>query len=136
MSIRPPWIRSAAALFQISSRTCMLPSMADLTDRVLILLIAFGIEALLAYPAPLFRAIGHPVSWIGALIARLDSVLNRPAFSFDMRRAAGVLALLVLVAVSLGVGVALDAFAHTIPRFGFVVTVLVVAMLLAGGNLD
>src|ERR1700743_2467210 len=77
--------------------------MLVLPSPVLILLIASGLEALLAYPAPLFRAIGHPVSWIGALISRLDSGLNRPPFSFSMRRGAGV---------------------------------LVVAMLLAGGNLD
>jgi adenosylcobinamide-phosphate synthase len=110
--------------------------MLVLPSPVLILLIASGLEALLAYPAPLFRAIGHPVSWIGAMISWLDTVLNRPTFSFSMRRAAGVLAVLVLVAVSLGVGIALQTFAHAIPQLGFVVTVLVVAMLLAGGNLD
>jgi adenosylcobinamide-phosphate synthase len=110
--------------------------MLVLPSPVLILLIASGLEALLAYPAPLFHAIGHPVSWIGALISRLDSALNRPTFSFNTRRAVGVLAVLVLVAVSLGIGVALETFARTIPQFGFVVTTLIVAMLVAGGNLD
>ena len=47
--------------------------MSDLPDRILILIAAFGIEAVLAYPAPLFRAIGHPVSWIGALSGRSGS---------------------------------------------------------------
>src|ERR1700748_1282603 len=108
MSIRPPWIRSAAALFQISSRTCMLPSMADLTDRVLILLVAFGIEAVLAYPAPLFRAIGHPVSWLGALITTLDSAANRPEYSNLMRRIAGIATVLLLLGVSIGAGVVLE----------------------------
>jgi adenosylcobinamide-phosphate synthase len=84
----------------------------------------------------MFRAIGHPVSWIGVLISRLDSALNRPALSFVMRRAAGILAVLVLLAVSLGVGIALETLAHAIPYFGFVITVLIVAILLAGGNLD
>ncbi|HVX75590.1 MAG TPA: adenosylcobinamide-phosphate synthase CbiB [Bradyrhizobium sp.] len=103
---------------------------------VLILLIASGIEAILAYPALLFHAIGHPVSWIGALICRLDTALNRTGFSFAMRRAAGVLAVLVLITVSLGIGIALEAVARAIPFVGFVITVVTVAMLLAGGNLD
>ena len=79
--------------------------MADPTDRVLILLIAFGIEAVLAYPAPLFRAIGHPVSWLGALITKLDSAANRPEYSGMMRRIAGVATVLLLLGVSIGAGI-------------------------------
>jgi adenosylcobinamide-phosphate synthase len=114
----------------------MLPSMSDPSGRVLILIIAFGIEAVLAYPAPLFRAIGHPVSWIGALIAALDSALNRPDTSFAMRRAAGVATVLLLLAASFAAGVALGRVATAIPYLGFAVAVVVVAMLLAAGNLD
>src|SRR6266446_5823342 len=79
----------------------MLQSMSDPSARVLILIIAFGIEAMLAYPAAVFRAIGHPVSWIGALITALDSALNRPDTSFAARRAAGVATVLLLLAGSL-----------------------------------
>lgn len=90
----------------------------------------------MAYPAPLFRAIGHPVSWIGMLISGLDAALNRPGSSFGMRRTAGTLAVLVLLAASLGIGVALEILVRAIPYLGFVVILLLVAMLLAGGNLD
>jgi adenosylcobinamide-phosphate synthase len=114
----------------------MLQSMSDPSGRVLILIIAFGIEAVLAYPAPLFRAIGHPVSWIGALITALDSALNRPDYSFAVRRAAGVATVMLLLAGSLGVGLALETVARPIPYLGLTVTVIVVATLLAGGNLD
>jgi adenosylcobinamide-phosphate synthase len=114
----------------------MLASMFDLPDSVLILIVAFGIEAVLAYPAPLFRAIGHPVSWIGALIAKLDAVLNRPEHSFAIRRAAGVASVIVLLVVSLGAGVVLQAIASSIPYFGFMLTIVAVAMLIAAGNLD
>jgi adenosylcobinamide-phosphate synthase len=114
----------------------MLQSMSDMSGRVLILIIAFGIEAVLAYPGAVFRAIGHPVSWIGALIAALDSGLNRPDYSFAVRRAAGVASVMLLLAVSLGAGVALEATARTIPYVGFALVVLIVATLLAGGNLD
>jgi adenosylcobinamide-phosphate synthase len=114
----------------------MLQSMFDMSGRVLILIIAFGIEALLAYPAAVFRAIGHPVSWIGALIAALDSRLNRSDYSFATRRAAGIASVMLLLAVSLGAGVALEAIVHAIPYVGFALAVLIVVTLLAGGNLD
>jgi adenosylcobinamide-phosphate synthase len=110
--------------------------MYDPSDRVLILIVSFGIEAVLAYPAPVFRAIGHPVSWIGALIAALDSTLNRPNTSFGMRRAAGVATVLLLLAGSLGAGMVLETVARAIPYLGFAIAVVVVATLLAGGNLD
>jgi adenosylcobinamide-phosphate synthase len=114
----------------------MLYSMSDPSGRILILIIAFGIEAVLAYPAPLFRAIGHPVSWVGALIAALDSGLNRPDSSFAMRRAAGVATVLLLLAGSIGFGLALEALARVIPYLEFAIPIVVVAMLLAAGNLD
>jgi adenosylcobinamide-phosphate synthase len=114
----------------------MLQSMSDPSGRVLILIIAFGIEATLAYPAAVFRAIGHPVSWIGALIAKLDSALNRPDRSFAARRAAGVATMLLLLAGSLAVGVVLEMVARDLPYLGFAVAVLVVATLVAAGNLD
>jgi adenosylcobinamide-phosphate synthase len=113
----------------------MLSSMADPTERVLILIVAFGIEAVLAYPAPLFRAIGHPVSWIGALIGVIDSTLNRTDYSDTMRRIAGVLTVLLLLGVSLGAGLVLEIVARA-PYLGPVLAILVVAALIAGGNLD
>jgi adenosylcobinamide-phosphate synthase len=114
----------------------MLQSMSDPSGPVLILIIAFGIEAVLAYPAAVFRAIGHPVSWIGALIAVLDSALNRPDYSFAGRRAAGVATVMLLLAGSLAVGAVLDTLARDLPYLGFAVAVMVAATLIAGGSLD
>ena len=110
--------------------------MSDPSGRVLILIIAFGIEAMLAYPAAVFRAIGHPVSWIGALIAALDSALNRPDISFAARRAAGVATVLLLLAGSLAIGALLEMVARDLPYLGFAVAVVIVATLIAVGNLD
>src|ERR1700744_5897269 len=119
MSTRPPWTRNSPLLFPFSSRTCMWPSMADPSNRVLILIVAFGIEAMLAYPALLFRAIGHPVSWIGALIRALDGTLNRPDYSDTMRRIAGVVTVLLLLGISLGIGFSLQMVARFVPSLGF-----------------
>ena len=50
------------------------------------------VEALIGYPAPLYRAIGHPVTWMGRWLKWLEARLNRAEASFAARRAAGVLA--------------------------------------------
>ncbi len=59
---------------------------------------ALVIEALAGYPDVVYRAIGHPVTWMGAWLSWLDRRLNRPAASFGSRRAGGALALILLLA--------------------------------------
>ena len=57
---------------------------------------------MLGYPDTLFRAIRHPVVWIGVLLSSLDRAWNREAAPASARRVWGVLAVLVLLAVSAG----------------------------------
>jgi adenosylcobinamide-phosphate synthase len=71
-------------------------------------LAAAVLEATIGYPAPLYRAIGHPVTWMGRWLAWLEASLNRAGASFAARRAAGVLALCLYLAP-----VALVAWAAT-----------------------
>ena len=61
-------------------------------------LAALCLEALVGYPAPLYRAIGHPVTWMGRWLAGLEAWLNRADASFAARRALGVAALLIYLA--------------------------------------
>ncbi len=61
-------------------------------------LAAILVEALVGYPALLYRAIGHPVTWMGRWLAGLDEILNRPGHGFAARRALGVVALLIYLA--------------------------------------
>jgi len=56
-------------------------------------LAALIVEALFGYPPPLYRAIGHPVTWMGRWLAWLAARLNRAETGLAARRAAGVLAL-------------------------------------------
>ncbi|MFN6984873.1 MAG: cobalamin biosynthesis protein, partial [Rhizobium oryzihabitans] len=58
------------------------------------------IERLTGYPDWLFKRIGHPVTWIGSLIALLDKKWNRESASFSQRKAAGVVALVVFVGLT------------------------------------
>ena len=81
--------------------------MTFLHDAPLVALAALLIEAAAGYPAALFARIGHPVTWIGALIAAMDRWLNRPVWSFARRRAAGVVALAILLGVVALVSVAI-----------------------------
>ncbi len=63
-------------------------------------LIAVAVDAACGYPDALFRLAGHPVGWIGRLIAWCDSAWNDPQTSFARRRLRGVLALLTWLAVT------------------------------------
>ena len=66
------------------------------------LLAALMLEAAAGYPAWLFATIGHPVSWIGAVIARQDTGWN--AGSAGHRRAMGMLLLAAITALASGAG--------------------------------
>ena len=74
----------------------------SLATTLIILVAALGVEALFGYPQRLYKLIGHPVAWIGALISKLDRDLNRDDESRAARKASGVLALIVLVAIPAG----------------------------------
>ncbi|MDR3496852.1 MAG: adenosylcobinamide-phosphate synthase CbiB [Ancalomicrobiaceae bacterium] len=69
--------------------------------------VALLIEAAIGYPAPLYHAIGHPVTWIGALIAWSDRAINRPSFGPAQRRALGVVALIVILGIPGGIAIGL-----------------------------
>ncbi|MEJ1157212.1 adenosylcobinamide-phosphate synthase CbiB [Prosthecomicrobium sp. N25] len=108
-------------------------------DATLVLTaLALGIEAAAGYPGGLFARIGHPVTWIGALIARLDRSLNRETSRPAARRAAGVLALAVVLGVAGGVAAGVErgvmALAPGLP--GLVVIALAASSLLAQRSLD
>lgn len=66
--------------------------------------VAMGVDALLGWPAPLFAAIGHPVTWLGRLIATLDVRLNHDSDPPVRRRAMGVVAALAVIALAFGCG--------------------------------
>lgn len=72
----------------------------SLPDTLPLLFGALLLEAALGYPQALYARIGHPVTWIGALIGWLDRSLNQEAASFATRRSAGIVALAVLLVIT------------------------------------
>ncbi|MFO1147334.1 MAG: adenosylcobinamide-phosphate synthase CbiB [Alsobacter sp.] len=71
-------------------------------------LAALVLEALVGYPQPLYRAIGHPVTWIGRLIGWLDRTFNREEQDFAGRRRAGLMAFAIVLLVAGLAGFGLD----------------------------
>lgn len=61
---------------------------------------ALAVEAAFGYPQALYRRIGHPVTWIGALITATETRINRPTDSPWLLRLKGVASLLFWLAIS------------------------------------
>ncbi|TAJ91921.1 MAG: cobalamin biosynthesis protein CobD [Reyranella sp.] len=74
-----------------------------------IALVAIVLEAIVSYPDALYRAFGHPVTWIGRLIGWCDRNWNDEKQGFEARRLRGVATVLLLLAVSLATGLLLQS---------------------------
>lgn len=98
--------------------------------HALIAPLALLIERLLGYPQRLVRHIGHPVIWMGGLIALLDRGLNTGA----RRRGRGIFALVLLLLATAAIAVPLSLFLRAIPM-GWLVEALLATSLLAQKSL-
>lgn len=100
-----------------------------------VLCVALLVERIAGYPDSLFQRIAHPVVWIGALIGWLDRRLNRDGDPFRVRRLSGLLAVLLLLAVALGVTVPLALALRQLPG-GWILEAVLASSLLAQRSLD
>jgi len=102
---------------------------------VALALVAMLIELAFGYPEFLLRAIGHPVTWIGRLIAALDRWLNPPPFPASReRQIAGVAALLMLIVIVGIVAVIVERALFRLP-FGLFIGALLASTLIAQRSL-
>ncbi len=92
-------------------------------------------ERIVGYPDWLFRRIGHPVTWIGALISRLDRDLNRESDDFSTRKRKGVFALLALLGITVLLSLVIEYDLRMIP-LGPILLVLIAASLPAQKSLE
>jgi adenosylcobinamide-phosphate synthase len=92
------------------------------------------IELCVGYPPALLRAIGHPVTWIGRLIAALDALLNRDTADPHRRKAAGVVAVLLMLGI---IGTIAFIIEHELLRlpFGLFAVAVVASSLIAQRSL-
>jgi adenosylcobinamide-phosphate synthase len=77
--------------------------------------LALLIEAMVGYPYWVVEGIGHPVIWMGRLIALLDDTLNHESMSRARRQAAGVVSLFIVIAVTAVVAYLLERFLFWLP---------------------
>lgn len=70
--------------------------------------LALFIEALAGYPEAWVARIGHPVTWIGALIDRVEAAWNEGHLSFARARLRGILALAVVLLATASVAILVD----------------------------
>ncbi|HTJ02426.1 MAG TPA: CobD/CbiB family cobalamin biosynthesis protein, partial [Methylovirgula sp.] len=95
---------------------------------------ALALEVAVGYPSWLYRRIGHPVSWIGALIAATEKRFNRESLSAVQARLAGVASLLIWLIVTAAITLPLDWLGHHSPIF-FIGLVVLAATLPAQRSL-
>lgn len=76
-------------------------------------LVAGSVEAAAGYPDRVYRVIGHPVMWMGAVIAWADRTWNSEEESPVWQRTHGIVLMIVLVLASLVVGLLISQFFHS-----------------------
>ncbi|HWZ41207.1 MAG TPA: adenosylcobinamide-phosphate synthase CbiB [Bradyrhizobium sp.] len=64
--------------------------------------VAMVMDALVGWPGALLARIGHPVTWLGRLIAALDTQWNREMDAPSLRRTTGIAAALLVIALAAG----------------------------------
>jgi len=70
--------------------------------------VAMAVDALVGWPSWLFAWIGHPVTWLGRLIAAVDAGWNRAADPPALRRVAGIAGALLVIALAAALGWAIQ----------------------------
>jgi adenosylcobinamide-phosphate synthase len=93
--------------------------------------LALLLERLAGYPRPLYTAIRHPVVWMGTLISWLDARLN----TGGNRKGRGIAALLILLAATALVTVAIAWLLRFVP-YGWVAEAILATAFLAQKELD
>lgn len=109
------------------------PGASDMFDPWL-LLAALIVEACVGYPLAIYRAIRHPVVWIGIALDALERRWNRPEFGDGVRRALGVVTVVLVAGGAAGVGYVAQTLAGHI-SFGSALIVLVASTGLAQHSL-
>lgn len=98
-------------------------------DRAAQLLAVLMLEAAIGYPRLALRQIGHPVIWVGALLAHVDRQWNHAG----RRRVKGLGVVLILIALGGVIGWTIEAVAHG--QVGTLMIVLLATMGLAQRSL-
>ncbi|MDE2228764.1 MAG: cobalamin biosynthesis protein CobD [Alphaproteobacteria bacterium] len=108
--------------------------MTSIPANIDLLALALALEALVSYPDPVWRLIGHPVAWIGWLIGKLDVTLNREQLAPWHRRVHGAMALVAVMVIAGGAAYLMQRVVLTF-AVGWVAVVILAASLIAQRSL-
>ena len=100
-----------------------------------LLVLALTVEAALGYPQRFYAAIGHPVTWIGRLIGMLDRSLNHETASFVARKTVGILALVLLLAVTVTLSALVQHMCLSFGPLGLIPLAMLASTLIAQRSL-
>ena len=103
-------------------------------DSLRVLVLALVLDALIGDPEPLWKRAPHPVVVFGWMIDRLDAALNNERRTDTLRRATGVLAIVVLVAGSATLGWLIQRVLNALPA-GWTVEAIVASVFIAQRSL-
>jgi adenosylcobinamide-phosphate synthase len=95
---------------------------------------ALAVEACVGYPHAIYRAIGHPVVWMGRAIEALERRWNKPELGDGVRRWLGIATVVVIAGGAAAIGYALQAMASNV-SFGSVLIILIATTGLAQHSL-
>jgi adenosylcobinamide-phosphate synthase len=101
---------------------------------VTLTLLALLIEAMAGYPDRLVRSIGHPVIWMGGLIAVLERRWNRETMAPALRRTFGTVAVVLLVGIVAVTAFIIERGLLTLP-FGLIGVGVIASTLIAQRSL-
>ncbi|GDX39297.1 cobalamin biosynthesis protein CobD [Methylocystaceae bacterium] len=104
-------------------------------NYLIITITALALEASAGYSSRMLELIGHPVTWMGALISALDKKLNDASQNFKLRRLKGCIALFILVITTLIMSCAICFILNLLP-LGALLTAIVASSLMALRSLD
>lgn len=104
------------------------------SDAAFLLLVALALDALIGDPPGLWRHIPHPVTLIGKVVEIADQDFNAPEASEANRRIYGAIFLACLIAISVLVGVLLEAILRVLP-FGEIGIAVIAAVFIAQKSL-
>jgi adenosylcobinamide-phosphate synthase len=99
-----------------------------------LLLGALGVDAFLGDMPTLFRQLPHPIVLVGRAVHWLDQRLNRERRSEGVRRARGVVTVVIMVGGTFALGLGLELVLRRLP-LGWFVEILAIAVLLAQRSL-
>ena len=96
--------------------------------------LALIVERLFGYPKPLYDTIGHPVEWIGTILAKLETLLHDSDAEPMQSRLRGLAALLALLLIA-AIPAVLAASILSTFKFGWIIEALLATTLIAQHSL-